>query len=178
MRQSRCAVLITLVTVGLTAWLSPDTSALEPMDVPTASQESSLAQAPTLSPSAVGHYLIMAQNTEQRKAVKNEKNPADKTEKTKREKPEKPSSDRMANYQCLEYCVVVRQSCEGLATIQPDVKKATIGSKENNEWSRECQKIYYNCQNKCNTDGKKVSWERSKNAIIKNQKKGESSRER
>ena len=170
MRQSRCAVLITLVTVGLSAWLSPETSALEPMDVPTALQESSLAQAPTLSPSAVGHYLIMAQNTEQGKAVK--------TEKTKREKPENPSADRMANYQCLEYCVVVRQSCEGLATIQPDVKKATIGSKENNEWSRECQKIYYNCQNKCNTDGKNVSWERSKNAIIKNQKKGESSRER
>ena len=167
MRQSRCAVLITLVTVSLTAWLSPDTSALEPTDVPTASQER-LVHAPTLSPSAVGQYLLMAQNTEQKKAVKNEKNPADKTEKTKREKPERPTSDRMADYECLGYCVVVRQSCEGLATIQPDVKKATIGSKENNEWSRECQKIYNKCQKQCNTDEKKVSWERSKSAKRKN----------
>jgi hypothetical protein len=194
MRQSRYTVLIPLVMVGLAVWFSPDAYALEPMGVTIVPREMRLVQAPAVSPQAVGQRLVIAQHTEQKKAVKNEKNPADKTEKMKpekpdklkpekpgkpkAEKPEKPSSDRMANYQCSEYCVVVRQSCEGLAVIQPNINISSIGSKENNEWSRECQNIYTDCLMKCNDDEKKVAWERSKFIERKNKKKGEYLREK
>ena len=179
MRQMRFAVLMTLTVVGLTAGPGLAQFTLEPADVSTDSQEMRLVKDAALSQSAVGQSLVMAQSTAQKNSVKNDKNPAAQAAKPKPEKPAKPkpdkterqTSDRMAHYECLEYCVLVRQSCEGLATIQPDIKIAAIGSRENNKWSRECQKIYNGLMKKCNIDEKKIHWKRSKIAERRNKKK-------
>jgi hypothetical protein len=74
----------------------------------------------------------------------------------------KPASSRMDKYQCVEYCSVVRQSCDGKARIQPDEKIATIGSRENNQWSGACQSIYNACMRRCDTNESSISWRRSK----------------
>ena len=87
---------------------------------------------------------------------------AQNTKPPKASKTVTPTSDRLDNYQCLEYCTVVGQSCYGLALIQPDAKIAKIGSKENSKWSGECQNIEDSCIDKCNTDDSSVHWEKAK----------------
>src|SRR5437879_13463528 len=72
----------------------------------------------------------------------------------------KPASSRIDRYQCVEYCSVVRQSCDGKALIQPDKKIATIGSKENNQWSGACQSIYNACMKRCDFNESSISWRR------------------
>jgi len=147
MRQIYFAVLIVLTVVGLTKGVGLAQSALDPVDLPTNSQDM---------------RLIMAQNTTHNTSTTNPKNQASQVVKPKSNPIKTPTSDRITHYQCLEYCVVVRQSCEGLAAIQPDVKIATIGSKQNSRWSGECQKIYNSCMKKCDTDENTIHWKRAK----------------
>ena len=167
MRQILFAVLITLTIVNLTEARSLAQSPLEPTDLSTDSHNMWLAKDSELSQSPVGKSLGTAQSPAQQKSGKNAKNPPDQPEKPKSKQTKMPTSDRTANYQCIEYCIVVRQSCEGLATIQPDVKISKIGSKENNIWSSECQKIHNSCMNKCDTDEKNINW---KNIKVKREK--------
>jgi len=147
MRQIYFAVLIALTVVDLTERPGLAQSALDPVDLPTNSQDM---------------RLIMTQNTTQKTSTTNPKNQASQVVKPKSNPIKTPTSDRITHYQCLEYCVVVRQSCEGLAAIQPDVKIATIGSKQNSRWSGECQKIYNSCMKKCDTDENTIHWKRAK----------------
>ena len=148
MRQVLFAVLITLTVVGLTEGLSLAQFALEPADL-----------------STDGRSLVIAQSSAQKQSVKNAQKPQAKPNQITT-----PTSDRTAHYQCLEYCVVVRQSCEGLATIQPDVKISKIGSKQNSKWSGECQKIYNGCMKKCDHDENNIHWKRYKLTENKNKK--------
>jgi hypothetical protein len=171
MSQSRFAVLITLTVVGLSAGLSRAQVALELADLSTDSQEMRLANDPTLSQSPIGQSLVIAQNTTQKQSVKDGANPINQSEKSKFNQIQISTADSMAHYQCVEYCAVVRQSCEGLATIQPDVKISTIGSEENNRWSRECHNIYRDCADECGFDENSVHWKRAKLTKDKNKKK-------
>jgi hypothetical protein len=171
MRQILLAVLITLTVVNLTEGRSLVHSPLEPADLSTDSQDIRLAKDSALSQSPVGKSLGMEQSPAQQKSGKNAKNQPDQPEKPKSKQTKMPTSDRTANYQCLEYCVVVRQSCEGLATVQPNVKISKIGSKENNIWSSECQKMHNSCMNKCDTDEKSINWKSFKEKEGENGKK-------
>jgi len=171
MRHIHVTVLLTLIVVGLTAGLSLAQFALEPVDLSTDSQEIRLANDPTLSQSPVGKSLVMAQSTAQKQSVTNGTNPAKQAAKPKPDQIQTPTSDSMDHYQCVEHCAVVRQGCEGLATIQPDVKISTIGSEENNRWSRECHNIYTDCINQCSIDDNDVHWKRAKLAKSKSKKK-------
>jgi hypothetical protein len=171
MSQSRFAVLITLTVVGLTAGLSRAQFTLEPADVSTDSQEMKLAKDPTLSQSPIEQSLVIAQITSQKQSVKDERDPVNQPAKSKLNQIQTPTADSMDQYQCVEYCAVVRQSCEGLATIQPDTKISTIGSEENNKWSRECHNIYRDCVDECGFDENNVHWKRANLAKNKNKKK-------
>jgi hypothetical protein len=171
MSQIRFAVLITLTVVGLTEGLSLAQFVLKPTDLSTDAQEMRLSKDPTLSQSPVGKSLVIAQSTTQKQSVTNEKNRGKQTAQPKPDQIQTPTSDRMDHYQCVEHCAVVRQSCEGLATIQPDVKISTIGSEENNIWSSECHKIYQDCSNQCSIDENNVHWKRAKLAKSKNKEK-------
>ena len=162
MRQIYFAVLIALIIVGLTKEPGLAQSALDPVDLPTNSQDMRLIKDPTLSQAPPGKSLIMAQSTTQKTSATNAKSQASQVVKPKSNPITTPTSDRTTHYQCLEYCVVVRQSCEGLVAIQPDVKIATIGSKQNSRWSGECQKIYNSCMKKCDTDENTIHWKRAK----------------
>jgi len=169
MRQSRFVVLVTLTVVGLSGGFGRAEVALAPMNVSVDSQEMRPAQVPTLSQSALGNSLIMAQSMIQTKPDK----PKDKPDKPKKDPSDQTvtqTSDRDDNYQCLEYCSVVRQSCEVLATRQPDPQIAKIGSKENNAWSRECQKIHNGCIDECNTDDSGVQWKKFKGNKVNNKR--------
>jgi hypothetical protein len=170
MRPILFAVLITLIVVNLTEAHSQFQTNLEPTDVSTDSQNMRFAKDSGLSQSPVGKSFGMAQSPTQQKSGKNAKNLPDQPEKPKSKQTKMPTSDRTANYQCLEYCIVVRQSCEGLATIQPNVKISKIGSKENNIWSSECQKIHNSCMNKCDIDEKSINWKNVKGKEEKNEK--------
>jgi len=112
-----------------------------------------------------------ADRNDKNKSDKGEKNKADKDDKNKPDKEVRKTADRADSYKCLEYCSVVRQSCEGFATIQPITSVAVIGSSENNEWSRECQKVYVRCINKCDDDQEKVHWKRVKFGRERNRKR-------
>lgn len=171
MKQSLFVVFLTLAIVGFTEELSLAQFAPETVDLSTVSQAISLAKDPVLSQSPAKQRLVMAQNTTQKEPLKKEKNPPDKTQEPKQAQPTTPTSDRTAHYQCLEYCAVVRQSCEGLATIQPDVKIARIGSEENIKWSHGCQNVYDGCMKKCDFDEKEVHWKRAKFERSKIEKK-------
>ena len=162
MRPILFAVLMTLTVVGLTKGLCLAQSALEPADASADSQDIRPAKDPTLSQSPPGKRLIMAQNTTQKKSATNAKNQSSQTTKPKSNQIQTHTSDRRDHYQCLDYCVVVRQSCEGLATVQPDITISKIGSKQNSHWSRECQKIYKSCMNRCDSDENNVHWKRTK----------------
>jgi hypothetical protein len=61
---------------------------------------------------------------------------------------EKGSGKNVA-FQCSENCAKQKQTCEQNALKQEDKKISQIGSKENNEWSRNCQLTYYGCLDKC-----------------------------
>ena len=154
MRQIGFVVLITLTIVGFTGGLSRAEVTLAPPDFSIDSQAMVPAQVPVLSQGVIGKSFILAQNTPQ----PNANQPANKQGNST----VTPTSDRLDNYQCLEYCTVVGQSCYGLALIQPDAKIAKIGSKENSKWSGECQNIEDNCVDKCNTDKSSVPWKRAK----------------
>lgn len=174
MSQISFVVLITFMVVGLTGEFGRTEVALASTNVSVDAQEMRLAQAPALSQSAIGNSLIMAQSMIQTKPDKPKDKPDKSKDKLDKSK-DRPSdqivtqtSDRTDNYQCLEYCAVVRQSCQGLATIQPDAQIAKIGSKENNGWSRECQKIYNGCIDECNTDDSGVQWKKFKENKDKN----------
>ena len=171
MSQSRFAVLITLTVVGLSTGLSRAQVALEPAALSTDSQEMRLANDPTLSQSLIGQSLIIAQSIAQRQSGKDGANPINQPEKSKFNQIQTPTADSMDHYQCVEYCAVVRQSCEGLAAIQPDVKISTIGSEENNKWSRECHNIYRDCVDECRFDENNVHWKRANIVKNKNKKK-------
>ena len=169
MKQSLFVVFITLAVVGFTEELSLAQCAPETVELSTVSQAISLTQGPVLSQSPAKQSLVMAQNTTQKELnkkekdpLKKEKDPSDKTHETKPAQPTTPTSDRTAHYQCLEYCVVVRQSCESLASIQPDAKIARIGSEENSKWSHGCQNVYDGCMKKCDFDEKEVHWKKAK----------------
>lgn len=145
-KQSSCVILLTLtLACGMGGLIRAEFAD---------AQEMRLAQASGVSQHGMGNSLIMTQVMPQPKAEK-------KKEKKEEQSTTRPS-DRMDIYQCVEYCAVVRQSCEGLATIQPDTKIARIGSKESSKWSRECQKIYNGCQDQCDIDDSKVQWKRLK----------------
>jgi hypothetical protein len=171
MSQSRFAVLITLTVVGLTAGLSRAQAALETVDLSTDSQEMRLANDPTLFQSFMGQSLVIAQSTAQKQSAKDGANPVNQPEKSKVNQIQTSTSDSMDHYQCVEHCAVVRQSCEGLATIQPDAKIATIGSEENNRWSRECHNIYRDCIDECSFDENNVHWKRANLPKNKKQEK-------
>jgi hypothetical protein len=167
MRQIRFVVLIIFTVVGVTGGFGRAEFARAPTNVSVDSQEMRPAQASALSQSAMGNSLIMAQS------MPKPDKPKDKPDKPKDKKSDQDvtqTSDRTDNYQCLEYCAVVRQSCEVLATIQPDPQIAKIGSKENNAWSRECQKIHNGCIDECNTDDSGVQWKRFKEHKDKNKR--------
>jgi hypothetical protein len=168
MRQIRVAVLLTFTVVGLTAGLSLAQFAREPADVSTDAQAMRLAKDPTWSQRAVGQSLVMAQSTAQKPSVTHGTNPAKQSTKPRPNQMQTSTAESMDHYQCLEHCAGVRQSCEGLATIQPDVHIATIGSEENTQWSRDCQNIYKDCRNQCSIDENTVHWKRAKLAKSKN----------
>ena len=58
-------------------------------------------------------------------------------------------AERTAEFQCTENCAKEKQTCEQNALKQEDERIAKIGSKENNEWSRNCQLTYYKCSDGC-----------------------------
>jgi hypothetical protein len=164
MRQVLLAGLIPLIIVGVTAEFSLAQVTPKTADLSANAREimPDLVFVPYQSLAA--QTLVAAQKTTQKKSEKSAK----KLDKDKdRDKETKKSPDRVSNYKCIEYCAVVRQSCEELATIQPVSKKAEIGSKENNIWSRECQKIYSNCINRCNFNEEKVNWKRLESKKVK-----------
>src|SRR5690349_908247 len=128
MRQIHVAVLLTLTVVSLTPRLNLAQSTLKPVDLSIDSQEMRLANNSTLPQRPFGTSLVMAQSTAQKQSVMNGTNSTKQTAKSNPNQIQTPTSDSMDHYQCMEHCAVVRQSCEGLATIQPDTQIATIGS--------------------------------------------------
>ena len=152
MRQSRFVVLLTLTILGCMAGLSRAQVALASVEFASVAQDRRPTQASTLSQSALRQPLVLVQNSTPHKAQKPAQKPA--------EQPGTPTAERMEQYQCLEYCAIVRQSCEGLALIQPDRQIATIGSDANTQWSRACQEIHNECMEKCETDNSSVHWKR------------------
>lgn len=154
MRQSSCVVLLVLTVTGFMGGMSRAEFALAPTAISPNAEETRLAQASGVSQRGIGNSLLTAQNMPQTKA--------DKDKDKDKDKPATHTSERTEIYQCVEYCAVVRQSCEGLATIQPDAKIARIGSKENSKWSRECQNIYDGCRYKCTINDSSIQWKRLK----------------
>jgi hypothetical protein len=57
--------------------------------------------------------------------------------------------DKHRTYKCFDNCIESRAQCEQYAVTQKNKEIGMVGSKENNEWSRDCQMIYMICQNKC-----------------------------
>jgi hypothetical protein len=163
MRQVPLAVFITLIFVVSTEGFSPAQFGSQTEYFATNAQEIISDQTSVLSQSIVGQYLVVAQKAAQKTSDKKEKETT-KEKKTikEKDKEEKGIPDRVSDYKCIEYCAVVRQSCEGLAFVQPVSEISSVGSKENNEWSRECQKIYNNCIRKCNFNANEVNWKRTK----------------
>jgi hypothetical protein len=166
MRQVLLAVLISLFVMGVSAKQSLAQFTLGATDI--SPEMTSGVPDPALTSSHLlpEQILVVAQNT----TKKNEKRADDKNKDKNKDKEKKRIPDRVSNYKCVEYCAVVRQSCEGLARIQPVSKVSDIGSKENNEWSKKVQKIYTDCMNKCNFDEEKVHWKRFKPEKVKNNK--------
>jgi hypothetical protein len=163
MRRVLLAVFMTLIVIGATAELSmaqftPGTAGSS-TDARASTPEPALASSQYLP----GQTVVVAQNTTPKPSDKGKK-PKDKSE----DKEKKKIPNRASNYKCMEYCAVVRQSCEVLATVQPISRIADVGSKENNEWSKKVQKIYTECINKCDFDEDKVHWKRY---VSKEQKK-------
>ena len=146
MRQILFSILMTLIVVASAEVQSLAEGIQKTVQATTDFQEIMPGQAPALNKSIVAESLVVAQNT-------SPKDPKDTS-------PEVPI-DRIDIYQCIEYCAIVRQSCEGLAAIQPNVNRATIGSNENYNFSRDCQKIYTGCTTQCDVDESKVNWRRA-----------------
>lgn len=59
------------------------------------------------------------------------------------------STAQRSSHSCLESCINTKYQCETSALTQTDKKLSVKGSKENNEWSRDCQNTYYKCKSAC-----------------------------
>ena len=154
MRQILFSILMTLIVVASAEVQSLAESTQKTVEATTDFQEIMPGQAPALNKSIVAESLVVAQNTSPQAPKNNPKKDPQVTS------PEVPI-DRIDTYQCIEYCAIVRQSCEGLAAIQPNVDIAKIGSNENYNFSRDCQKIYTGCTTQCDVDESKVNWQRA-----------------
>jgi hypothetical protein len=57
--------------------------------------------------------------------------------------------DKHHTYKCFDNCIESRVHCERYIVTQKGKEVGMVGSKENNEWSRNCQIIYTICIDKC-----------------------------
>lgn len=161
MRHNVLAVLMTCAVVGSTVTQRLADMTPQTVEAGTRSQDTTFVQVPTFYTSIVAENLVVAQNMPSLKPLDPpSKKPKDPKDPKDKDSSPPVSSETINIYECIEYCAIVRQSCDGLATIQPNVNTARIGSRENNNLSRDCHNIYTDCTKQCQVDDSQVNWKR------------------